>query len=40
MCFSAAIILERLADTNHARINAAHVLVEIIAHVLVEIIAW
>ena len=31
MCFSAAIVLDRLADTNRARINAARVIVEIIA---------
>ena len=31
MCFSAAIVIERLTDSNRTRINAAHVIVEIIA---------
>ena len=31
MCFRAAIVTERLTDTNSTRINVAHVIVEIIA---------
>ena len=31
MCFSAAIVIERLTDSTRTRINAAHVIVEIIA---------
>ena len=31
MCFSAAIVIERLVDSTRTRINAAHVIVEIIA---------
>ena len=31
MCFSAAIVIERLTDSTRTRINTAHVIVEIIA---------
>ena len=31
MCFSAAIVIECLTDSTRTRINAAHVIVEIIA---------
>ena len=31
MCFSAAIVIERLTDSTHTRVNAAHVIVEIVA---------
>ena len=31
MCFSDAIVIERLTDSTRTRINAAHVIVEIIA---------
>ena len=31
VCFSAAIVIERLTDSTRTRINAAHVIVEIIA---------
>ena len=30
MCFSAAIVIERLPDSTRTRINEAHVIVEII----------
>ena len=31
MCFSAAIVIERLTESTRTRINAAHMIVEIIA---------